>query len=544
MPRSRDRELLQTRVGSADLVVMQRSLLVALLAALLMMGMPIASADDGTPPEPPEPTTTTTTVAPTTTTTVAPPTTTTVAPPTTTTPPTPPPTIPDPVNPPQALPPPASPPPAVVTSPDPASDEPPPIDEILPEDPFAEPGVPKHRVRRVDVTRKIVFPLVGINYYHPGFGACRDNCEREHHGIDIMTYGWKGVPVVAAHDGWIRLIRDDGDWCNIEITARDRWYTRYVHLNNDTPGYDDSDHACVVPGLERGSWVEAGQIIGWVGDSGNAEFTPPHLHFEIRMPSGLPVDPYKSLKSARHIRYQRTTAEDSVSTAAAIATYAYSDGASVVNIMTTADHELLQAGGLSNLNLAGPLLLVEPDYIPQATTEALEHFDPSRIIVVGETLRQAVVDQLVLRYQMVERTSMPVPNPEFIVEPDTGAVTNIPDPEPAPFSLVVVGDLSDLPKNSANDLARMGWRLPTEVFDGAAPGRSVGIDSYRGPGRSGLRRTLYYPTGDGYERFAAGEAPEAPPDYGVLVIEAKRTSEAALSFLRSLADLPPMPLWR
>jgi murein DD-endopeptidase MepM/ murein hydrolase activator NlpD len=528
---------------------MQRSLLVALLAALLVMGMPVASADDEPSPEPT--TTTTTTVATTTTTTtttVATTTTTTVAPTTTTTLP-PPTTIPPPVEPPPVPPSPADPPatepePDVETPADPGWDELSPVDEVLPEDPFAEPGVPKHQVRRVDVTRKIVFPVVGLNYYHPSFGACRDNCEREHHGIDIMTYGWKGVPIVAAHDGRIRLIRDDAEWCIIEITARDRWYTRYVHLNNDTPGYDDADHECVVPGLERGSQVDAGQVIGWVGDSGNAEFTPPHLHFEIRMPSGLPVDPYRSLKAAHRIRYQRTDGDDPVGTAAAIATYAYSDGASVVNIMTTADHLLLQSGRFSNLNLAGPLLLAEPDHIPQVTAEALEHFDPSRIIVVGETLRQAVVDQLVRRFQLVEHTSMPAPIPELLLEPDTGAIITVPEPGPAPFSLVVVGDRADLPKNSANDLARLGWRLPTEVFDGSDPGRSVGADSYRGPGRSGRRGTLYYPTGNGYELFAASEAPESPPDYGVLVIEARRTSEAALTFLRSLADLPPMPLWR
>ncbi len=551
MARPHGRESLQACSGSADLILMQRTFLVVLLAAVLMAGMPVALADDETPPEA---TTTTTTTVPPTTTTVPPTTTTTIPDASTTTT-----TIPDASTttttipdastttttiPDASEPPPADEPPADLPPLDLAPDEALPADEDLPEDPFEEPGVPKHQVRRVDVTRKIVFPLVGINYYHPSFGACRDNCEREHHGIDIMTYGWKGVPIVAAHDGRIRLIRDDRDWCNIEITSRDRWYTRYVHLNNDTPGYDDTDYECIIPGLEVGTWVEAGQIIGWVGDSGNAEFTPPHVHFEIRMPSGLPVDPYKSLKAAETVRYQRTTTEDPIATAAAIATYAYSDGASVVNIMTRADYELLQAGGLTNLNLSGPLLLAEPDHIPLVTAEALDHFDPSRVIVVGDTLRQSVVDQLVRRFQMVEHTSMPRPIPEFTIEPDSGLVVDIPEPEPAPFSLVVVGDLGDLPKNSANDLARMAWRLPTQVFDGADPGRAVGLESHRGPGRSGRRRTLYYQTGDGYERFAASEMPETPPDYGVFVIEAKRTSEAAMTYLRSLADLPPVPLWR
>jgi hypothetical protein len=412
------------------------------------------------------------------------------------------------------------------------------------DDPFAVPGVPKHQVRRVDVTRTIVFPLVGVNYYRPSFGDCRDNCEREHHGIDLMTYGWKGVPVVAAHDGKIRTIRDDGEWCNIEITGRDRWYTRYVHLNNDTPGYDDAGHACVIPGIEVGTRVEAGQIIGWVGDSGNAEHTPPHLHFEIRMPSGLPVDPYKSLKKAERIRYQRTLTEDVVDTAARIASYAYSDGSNVVSIMARADYELLQAGGFTTLDLSTPLLLAEPDHLPQPTLDALDLFNPSRVIIVGEGLRQSVIDQLALRFPIVAGTALPARQPEPVEEPSLGFEFEESEDPPAPFSVILVGDRSDLPDGFEFDLVRWSRRMPVALYDAAQPGRYFGRDIYRGPGRSGHRYTLYYSTGHEYVRVPANEPPTAPPDYGVLVFDTKRTSDATVAFLDSLADLPVVPLWR
>jgi len=503
---------------------MIRTLAVALVAAGVFAGAPAVSADEEAPPA--NTTTTTTTTVPETTTT-----TTTVAT--------------DPVDQPDAEP--------VASVPevaDPAAEsepgEPSAEDkEEAAEDPLFEPGVPKRRVRRVDVVRDIVFPLVGPSAYSSSFGNCRDNCEREHHGNDIMTYGWKGVPVVAAHDGRIRLIRDDGVWCNIEITGRDRWYTRYVHLNNDTPGYDDRDYECVVPGIERGTWVEAGQIIGWVGDSGNAEHTPPHLHFEIRMPSGLPVDPYRSLKAAEKIRFYRNPADDPITAAADLAKYAYGGGSNAVNIMAVDDYELLQSGGFTALDLSMPLLLAEEDHLPQVTEDALDQFNPDRIIIVGDGLRQAVVDQLGLRIPIVERMAMPAPNPESYVEPDTGVVVHIPEPAPAPFSLVIVGDASDIPDYSSNDLAEMAWRIPVTVFDtSGAARRPIGSDSSRSPGRSGRRTTLYYPTGDGYERFSAKEPPENPPDYGVLVLEARRTSEAALTFFESIADLPVVPYWR
>jgi len=53
-----------------------------------------------------------------------------------------------------------------------------------------------------------------------------------------------------------------------------------------------------VSGLQRGSVVTKGQRIGWVGDSGNAEATVPHLHFEIRDASRTVINPYDSLFAA------------------------------------------------------------------------------------------------------------------------------------------------------------------------------------------------------------------------------------------------------
>ena len=52
------------------------------------------------------------------------------------------------------------------------------------------------------------------------------------------------------------------------------------------------------PQLTVGSQVRAGQVIGYMGDSGNAEGSVPHLHFEIRRPDRVPVNPYHSLVAA------------------------------------------------------------------------------------------------------------------------------------------------------------------------------------------------------------------------------------------------------
>ena len=50
--------------------------------------------------------------------------------------------------------------------------------------------------------------------------------------------------------------------------------------------------------LSRGEWIKAGQVVGFVGDSGNARGTPTHLHYGIYTPSGA-VNPYPLLNKSR-----------------------------------------------------------------------------------------------------------------------------------------------------------------------------------------------------------------------------------------------------
>jgi hypothetical protein len=159
--------------------------------------------------------------------------------------------------------------------------------------------------------RPINFPVDGIVRHTSDFGAPRSG-GRSHEGNDL--FGPKLQPLLAAASGRITYVRSDagGSAGNmLTITDRDGWQYRYMHLNNDTPGTDDGLNPlewAFARGIAQGSAVVAGQRVGYMGDSGNAEATAPHLHFEIRRPDGSALDPYESLRAA--VRTPASTGRD------------------------------------------------------------------------------------------------------------------------------------------------------------------------------------------------------------------------------------------
>lgn len=158
----------------------------------------------------------------------------------------------------------------------------------------------------------MVFPVDGEHSSsYDNYGDCRGSgCSRSHEGNDIMAA--KGTPVVAVGDGvirWITPVNEESEYpaVYLGIDHGNGWFTRYIHLDNDTPGTDDGRFYGIADGLVEGSEVAAGQLIGWVGDSGNAEGTSSHLHFELRQKDpndnwghGDAVDPNVYLVNAEH----------------------------------------------------------------------------------------------------------------------------------------------------------------------------------------------------------------------------------------------------
>ena len=149
--------------------------------------------------------------------------------------------------------------------------------------------------------RAIHFPVEGAVSFSDDFGDPRVG--HTHEGTDLM--GKKGQPLLAAVDGTVTSVRPEtGGTAGNMLTIKDAdgFAYRYMHINNDTPGTDDNLNpldAAFAAGMVAGAKVKAGQVVAFMGDSGNAESTAPHLHFEIRRPDGTPMNPWTSLRLAR-----------------------------------------------------------------------------------------------------------------------------------------------------------------------------------------------------------------------------------------------------
>jgi murein DD-endopeptidase MepM/ murein hydrolase activator NlpD len=142
--------------------------------------------------------------------------------------------------------------------------------------------------------RPLIVPVSGIDpsSLHDMFDEVRGN--RRHEAIDLLAP--RGTPVVAADDGVVKKLFTSvpGGLTIYQFDPDDNYCYYYAHLDHYTAG------------LHEGQHLQKGEVIAYVGTTGNAPKDTPHLHFAVirldpdkRWWKGTYVNPYPLLYQPR-----------------------------------------------------------------------------------------------------------------------------------------------------------------------------------------------------------------------------------------------------
>jgi murein DD-endopeptidase MepM/ murein hydrolase activator NlpD len=132
----------------------------------------------------------------------------------------------------------------------------------------------------------LVFPVAAKKATVGSFWGVPREGGRKHKGVDIFAR--KGTPVVAVSDGVVTSVGNGGKGGKVVwVKSSDHpWTAYYAHLDKQK--------------VYQGQFVKKGQIIGTVGNTGNARYTPSHLHFGIYNNNGA-VNPLPYIKKSPKI---------------------------------------------------------------------------------------------------------------------------------------------------------------------------------------------------------------------------------------------------
>src|SRR5215211_3047647 len=169
-----------------------------------------------------------------------------------------------------------------------------------------DPGPPKPPTKhKPPPLMRIVFPVLGSAEFSNDFGAPRTH--GSHQGVDILAP--RHALALAAEPGRVRFYTGSSRaGCMLYLDGASGTTYLYIHLNNDLTDQNDNRGSCVngvafPRGLKSGARVAAGQPVGFVGDSGDANGVHPHLHFELHPGDGAAVSPFTSLNRAYRLLF-------------------------------------------------------------------------------------------------------------------------------------------------------------------------------------------------------------------------------------------------
>lgn len=309
--------------------------------------------------------------------------------------------------------------------------------------PDCDPDDPEGYQRLVDIT----FPVSGDSHFSDDYDQPRGGGSRFHQATDIIGEKLQGIHAAMAGVVTFAPTTKPSYGYMLRIAHDNGLVTAYVHLNDDNPGTTDSSAGpewAYAPGIEEGVRVERGQWIGYLGNSGNAKGTVPHLHFEIHDPQlddpcldkpgydTVRLNPYRSLVQAVErgdvppppdapadappaATVERLEGETRVRTAIALSRARAERADTVILVPEGSAAEALVSAPLAAM-VDAPILLSGPDGLNPEVAAEIERLGAFNAYLIGRTDQLAASTEEDLRAAGISNTGR-------IAEPDPFALS-------------------------------------------------------------------------------------------------------------------------
>jgi len=236
---------------------------------------------------------------------------------------------------------------------------------------------------RLELEAQLAFPVEGhgMRAVQSVFGVDRDGGRRSHAGVDIFAR--RGTPVIATAAGIVN---------RVEVTnlgGKVVWLRDPIRQANIYFAHLDSQH------VSNGQRVALGDTVGFVGNTGNARTTPPHLHFGVYRRGEGAVDPAPFLRPSTGRLAAMTADLDRLGEWVRMS----DDGTrlrAAPGLRTPVLRELRQYTPLRVLGGSGDFYRVRlPDgaegYVAARLTESADQPVASQVVAISETLRSRPV---------------------------------------------------------------------------------------------------------------------------------------------------------
>jgi hypothetical protein len=311
---------------------------------------------------------------------------------------------------------------------------------------------------------RILFPIVGPAQWTDDFGAPRG--QGAHEGNDILS-DWR-APVVAVETGKVQIHNgSERAGCMLYLYGKSGTTYLYIHLNNDMTPKNDGRGGCkpgvaFAPDLVDGGKVRAGELLGYVGSSGDAGATN-HLHFELHPDDGGAVSPYRWLRKGDRLLYVLSDTEQTEARATADAVTMTLSG----TFVSAEEAEVPPPEPVEPEAPAEEVPPAEPPAVPLETLQPVVIGGSSRVPAVAGTLATIRVTSVELSTGdsfSVERAVTLVVPADAVIERRKGEKTRLAKLESAEVGERVTITTGPIELSLATQLARPGTLVVSRLL--------------------------------------------------------------------------------